>query len=329
LLLRRTSLSEFEMLCLCVLLAGFAAFLLFNGPYAAEEYFRDLGYLAIVPVAAAGLADFWSHTPATARRNIAIGSASVLVLGLIIAGGSWLLALSGHAAHVWFFAMYTLVVTLVGLVAFRLSSNYDRLLPSRPRRVIACCIPLVSVLGLVKPMAFAAVGARATVLRQRIAAVDSSHAYGMTAALYRGLIWVRMHTLPCDVLAVNNHGGFPHTDGRPSVYLYYSAFTERRIFLESWLYTPGGIAGRRPYPRRLALNDDAILRGSSFALTGLASEGVSYVLVDKTHGPGVREPSDVSRLVFSNSALAVYRLAARPRDRSTRLGCSGQNQMPN
>jgi hypothetical protein len=133
------------------------------------------------------------------------------------------------------------------------------------------------------------------------------------------LLWVRTHSDACEVLAVNNHYASP--DRGPSTYLYYSAFTERRIFLESWEDTPSGVEGRVQDPGRLALNDSAVLRGDPVALRELGQDGVSYVLIDKTHGTGAHEPTSVSRLVFSNGALDVYRLRPQADPRQPGIGC--------
>jgi hypothetical protein len=217
--------------------------------------------------------------------------------------------------------MYGLVAGVVIFIALRLNGHYAPLISSRLARVAACCIPLLTVLGLVRPIAYAAIRTKATILHQRTAPTDSALAYGMTAALYRGLIWVRSHTRPCDVLAVNNHSGGGDARVR-SGYAYYSAFAERRVFLESWAYTPSGVFGVEPFPGRLALNNSATLRGNPAALRKLGREGVSYVLIDKTHGGGAREPPSVSRLVFSNSALDVYHLLVKASH--PQFGCSAE-----
>ncbi|HYM66222.1 MAG TPA: hypothetical protein VEW68_02920, partial [Patescibacteria group bacterium] len=148
--------------------------------------------------------------------------------------------------------------------------------------------------------------------RQAVPRSSPSHP-GMTAALYRGLVWVRDHTGRCDVLAANTHdvrvaGGTGATVD--SGYFYYSAFTERRVLFESWIVIAEGQHGAQPYPALYALNSDATLRGNPAAVRKLAHAGVSYILIDKSHGGDVREPSSVSRLLFSNSALDVYRVTA-------------------
>jgi hypothetical protein len=91
-------------------------------------------------------------------------------------------------------------------------------------------------------------------------------------------------------------------------YFYYSAFTERRVLFESWIVASQG-GGEQPYPALYALNSAATLHADPAAVRELARMGVTYILIDKTHGGGgVREPANVSRLVFSNGALDVYRI---------------------
>lgn len=74
LLLRRSTLSAFEIFCLAVFMAGLAGYAAIGGPVstagdsvAAEFYFRYIGYFAIVPIAAGGWAELWSNTPKDAR----------------------------------------------------------------------------------------------------------------------------------------------------------------------------------------------------------------------------------------------------------------------
>jgi hypothetical protein len=324
LLLRRSALSSVEVFCLAVLLAGLAGYYLtFGSPGGAEIYFRYFGYLALVLLASGGLADFWSDTPKSARRAIILACGVVLTAGLVLAGSLYLFTSSRQAEHLWYPVGYTLIAGILVFLVVRLSGHYAEILSSRLSRVVACCIPLLGVLGLMRPLAYATVRAKGTILHQQIAQRDSPVEYGMTAALYRGLLWVRAHTCVDDVLAVNNHYGYSYSDG-PSAYLYYSAFTERHIFLESWGYTANAVAQKRPFPRRLALNDDAVLRGNPLALGELARAGVSYVLVDKTHGGGAPEPSSVSQLVFSNSALDVYRLLPGVGTGDRRVACAGE-----
>jgi hypothetical protein len=298
--------TDSTALLLTVFMVGVASYLLLGAPGGVEGVFLIYGYIALLPLAAKGLVYLWDDTPAQLRRSLALACGALLALGLAIALLTPALSPTGSAKYAWFVLAYGSVAGVIVLTVWRLYRRYGASIPSRTARIAACCIPLVSALALVKPLALAGTGAWKTVAGEPTSARDSAGAYGMTAPLYRGLLWVRAHTNPCDVLAVSNH--YEHVGKRGSVYFYYSAFTERRVFLESWNYTPGGLFGGQPFPARFALNNLAVQRGDPTALHELARRGVSYVLVDKTHGGGALEPPSVSRLVFSNSALNVYRL---------------------
>jgi hypothetical protein len=181
----------------------------------------------------------------------------------------------------------------------------------RAARAAVGCVLLLGALGCAESLALAVPDAWRTVRDKQTVPRDSPSYPGMTAALYRGLTWVRAHTGTCDVLAVNTHDfrSAGTTSAKvDSGYFYYSAFSERQVFFESWVLATYALHRAQPYPALYALNSAATLRGSPAAVRELARRGVSYILIDKSHGGDVREPSSVSRLVFSNSALDVYRL---------------------
>ncbi len=184
-------------------------------------------------------------------------------------------------------------------------------LPSRGARMVVCGALLLAALGCAESLALAVPDTWRTIQERQAVPRDSERHPGMTAALYRGLTWVRTHTGTCDVLAVNTHDFRPAGTAGAKVdsgYYYYSAFSERRVFFESWIMTTQALRRAQPYPALYALNSAATLRGSPAAVRELARRGVSYILIDKTHGGDVREPASVSQLVFGNSALDVYRL---------------------
>lgn len=101
--------------------------------------------------------------------------------------------------------VYLLLGGAVAIAALGLEQAFVPAITSRVRRLLACCIPLLGALGLVKPLDAVLPAAWNVISRTRIALVDSRQSQGLTAALYRGLVWVREHTSSCDLLAVNNH----------------------------------------------------------------------------------------------------------------------------
>jgi hypothetical protein len=321
LLSRCRPLSAFQLFCSAVVLVGVVGYYLtFGHAYGAELYFRGFGYFALVLLAAGGLANLVTNTPKDAWRAVGGTCGVVLVLALVIAASLFEAPFVRHTEVAWDAAMYGLVAVVVAFSARKLQKYYAPVILSRSGAMLACCIPIVGVLGFVRPLENTALGAKAVIFDQALGAKVSPSTWGVNVPLYQGLEWVRTHTRACDVLAVNNHHDGP-SNGYFSAPLYYSAFTERRFFLESWGYTPGGIGGGQPFPEKLALNDNAVVHGNAVALRDLAHDGVSYVLVDKTHGGGAQEPQNVSRLVFSNSALDVYHLSAQASAVRPRLGC--------
>jgi hypothetical protein len=144
-------------------------------------------------------------------------------------------------------------------------------------------------------------------------AVYNQRYSGLTSGLYEGLTWIRDHTSPNAVLAVNNHSLSP--DQSDSKYFYYSAFAERRIELESWDYSEQTIrqgyfslpAALTPFPRRLALANAVFHRGDEHALRTLAREfDVSYLVADKVHGTVSPVFAELVPRVFSNDDIDVY-----------------------
>jgi hypothetical protein len=319
LLRNRAQNGQFVLFSALVFAVSLAAYTILEDAGDAQLAFMDYGSIAIMPVAALGLMRLWEQTPHIMRAKILRACLFMLGLGLALSVSTRLLIRTAvyfgwknidYVSWVWilwYVAAYGLVACATIFFGLKFERYYAPAIRSRAVRIAGCAIPLLLTLGLVKSLGLALPEVWDTLL-DRQWAMDSSDNRGMTAALYRGLLWVRAHTTTCDILAVNNHS----TSAREvdSIYFYYSAFSERRVFLESWSYTPGGTYNRQPFPARYALNNRAVILGEPRALRELASMGVGYVLIDKLHGTGAREPADVSRLVFSNSALDVYRLAA-------------------
>jgi hypothetical protein len=222
-----------------------------------------------------------------------------LALTIFVVGFAVFVLMGSPADNETYFIWYG-YLALIPIAAVT-SMTLWREVPGSARRAIARVCVVVVVLGSV----IAAARYTQTVPR------DSPSHPGLTAALYRGLVWVREHTGRCDVLAANTHEVVPAGGKRAQVdseYFYYSAFTERRVLLESWILTIQGQHDEQPYPALYALNSEATLLGRPAAVRQLAHRGVSYILIDKSHGGRVREPSNVSRLVFANTALDVYRV---------------------
>jgi hypothetical protein len=151
---------------------------------------------------------------------------------------------------------------------------------------------------------------------------------GLTAGLYRGLLWLRENTDPDDVLAVNNHS--LHPDNSDSKYFYYSAFAQRRVALESWDYTAQAVAtglfsvdsNHTPFFRRLTLANLAFGVTDESAIHSLARDyQVKYLVVDKVHRAAAPALGNVTRHVFGDGDIDVYEIP-RGAVRGTQSICS-------
>jgi len=186
-----------------------------------------------------------------------------------------------------------------------------------PTRWGAAALVTVALLG---------VGALATpfdYLRPAVAnsrAAETALGKPMTPGLYDALAWVRDETPESSVIAVNNQWIDPAN--QVPLEFIYSAFAERRVFLEGWGYTQQsreefGLAeaahGANPFPGRLALNLAAFAKADPGALDTMSREfGVRYLVVDEINGT----PADVgalerrARVVYESPEALVLELPA-------------------
>lgn len=317
---RRGAQSPYLGLALAIFAVGFVVYVLMGSPAGNESYFIWFGYVALIPVGGASLMAVWSEITADARTALVRTCAAVLALGLAVVGATQILKAGGDLTgartafwYLWHGATLLMLGAVIVRSSFALERQFLPQLSLRGARLTACGVLLLGTLGCAQAIVLAVPQTWRTLLdRQAVPRSSPAHP-GLTAPLYQGLVWVRDHTGGCDVLAANPHDVRTAAAGRAVVdsgYFYYSAFTERRVILESWILTDAGQHGEQPYPALYALNSEATLHANPTAVRELAKRGVSYILIDKSHGGDIREPASVSRLVFANSALDVYRVTA-------------------
>jgi hypothetical protein len=279
-----------SLFLLAMLLASLVPTLLVDGTGANQLYFLLYGIPPAMVVAAAGLGRFWDAAGLRSSRFAAAIAAALVVAG---AGAAWAWGYGGDAVAP-VLAVYVAVGVVVVAAALVLVQ----------RRTARAVVPVAAAL-----LVGVALADRPLDIIPAYGSVpDRPDARGTTRALTDGLRWVRDNTDPDDLLAVNVHLRDRGTDSR---FFYFSALTERRMFLESWNYTPKGAARNAPddpYPERRAINDGAIIDGDPADLEALRRAGVDYVLVDRVHGTGSPALDDEAERVFSNDALLVYRL---------------------
>lgn len=127
----------------------------------------------------------------------------------------------------------------------------------------------------------------------------------------RGFLWLREHSDPDDVLAVDVQSRF--TEGDPR-YFYAAAYAQRRTYLGGWAYsqkthklTAEGRADQAFADRR-ALNA-AAFAGDRRALAILRDRHhVRFVVSDLRVGPRRPRLERLLPLVYANDGLRIYRL---------------------
>jgi hypothetical protein len=147
----------------------------------------------------------------------------------------------------------------------------------------------------------------------------SQAGHGITAGLFTGLTWIRQHTPTNAVIAVNNYDDGASRRKFANNY-YYSAFAERQVFLEGWIYAQRSfelgekqvfLGHKTPYPQRRLLNDAVFQHSDQAALETLASKyRVRYLLVDRVHNnhPSPQLPR-LAQPVFANRDIAIYQIS--------------------
>ena len=129
--------------------------------------------------------------------------------------------------------------------------------------------------------------------------------------LWSGLAWARDHLPESAVLAVNSYTLAP---GDPR-YFYYSAFAERPVFLEGWMYSDRTHAigyarvdrgELHPFPDRKALNDAAFATGSADAIAAMRNRGVTHLVVNKAKSPVSPAMKAAATPVFENPGVAIF-----------------------
>ncbi len=156
--------------------------------------------------------------------------------------------------------------------------------------------------------------------------------------------WLARHSSPDDVVATNAHCRYPELpcDNR---HFWISAYTERRIVVEGWGYTPAtnvsavpGLASAylpMPFPERLAINDAAFQTPSAATIRRLVSGyGVSWLFVSKDYPVDLAGLSGLTDIVdrrFDNPNYAVFEVvtAAPPNSEVSDAGWTGSNAMGN
>ena len=314
---RRLRVRPGEAWLLALFATSLGAFFVLNDGALGQAYFLHYGYITGCVLSAQGLllffercAQTWERPGAVLGRLVALGLAAGCVAALVLYVGGPDKAGLGRLGVGYGIA----AVAVAALALWARHAAAGRTAATGA----GVALLLTITLGLLDtPLDEGVTVARQLNANHRLHLGDErTGPRGLTGELYEGLRWVRRHSEKDDTIAVNNHA--IDAAGLDSRYYYYTAFTERRAFLQSWHYTIDSqdIGYERvargeeiPFPRLRELNAAVFDRGSPPALETLTSDyGVDFLLVDRRHGTASPKLRRIGPPSFENEALTVYSL---------------------
>jgi hypothetical protein len=323
--LRRRRLGEVEVFGVAGLAAGLGAYLLLGHLGDANQYFTRAGWMFGVIVSAwgwvlladrAGLTGVGADSVRRSRGRWALGVGSLgFALGMV------LLQLDGASTSPsrhrldplmpvldWLGVLAVLAV--LGALWWRVLRLLRPSLRGRGGLVLLTAVLLVGAPGLVMDGRFA-----------------QAHPNGggyvpvpMPASRVDAARWLRDHSDPDDVLVTNAHCLYITPEGRcDSRSFWLSAYSERRVLLEGWLFAPRaaelvqrtGLGVYLPFwdQALLGRNDAAISDPTADRLARLRDDyGVRWLVVDRTWGLESLSLRGFAQKVFDNGRVGIYQV---------------------
>jgi len=305
--------------------AGYLAKAWVRDPAASQHWFLLTGCVALAVLAGWGIAALAERLSSTTAVAVVAGCALAGLLGTLalVAGyTSYAVPVPAPAKILTMLAIFVVgALVLTGVVGATV----------RAQRWTAASLAFAAVLagGALASTATYYIEPVRTYLRtgQAVLPEDSvtkstRNQPDLTPALLTALDWVRQHSATFDVLAVNHTCLVvgPTGDCTDHRIFYYSAFTERRVLIESWSYSQLTLTEAlranvpypslpSPYPDRSRLNAALFAEPTPAVLAeAYRRYGVRWLLVDLRFGsPPPALDSNAVR-AFSTADAVVYQL---------------------
>lgn len=290
---------------------GLAFALVLRHPAGAQLYFLYYGYLAVLPLAAEGFVMIWRSVAAhlgRPARDLAAAAAAVLAVGLAASELVRALDLRTSTAYA---LMYGALALSIALAAAGLRQRARPLSGQWIAGVVAGLLVIATALDA--PIDWVREPAGRLADGRSVYTADARPGlHALDRSLLEGLRWIRANTDEDAVLAVNNH--WADTARTHPLFDYYSAFAERRVYLQSWLYSQASLEmgyarvkrGALPFPERLALNDGAFRHPA--LIPRLRAAGVTHMVVDRLNGRAAPATAALGEAAYANGSIAVYEL---------------------
>ncbi|MGI5247099.1 hypothetical protein [Dactylosporangium sp. CA-139066] len=153
-----------------------------------------------------------------------------------------------------------------------------------------------------------------------------------------GARWLRAHSSPEEYVATNAHRIGTGAQAGLSLSYWISAFSERRVLLGSWGYSPEsariqsqrrriGPVAQYWDPARLEANDRAIYEPTPERLRWLWDRRVRWIVVDRAQGRESPRLADQATRAWSAGDVVIYRLRP-PGQRAVQVSVAGAELVP-
>jgi len=310
-LLRRRHRTELSRLALPIsfFVAGIVIANIAHQGSGSELYFEDTGYVAGCIAAAMGIRLAWQdagHALPVSRRSImwtCAASAVVLVALVVITSRTFA---HPQAVNVRYIVLAVGSALLVATAALVLRARGQA-----TSGVWALgLVPFVVATMLTYPMALSPVARDVLTGVTLTPPADPAKERGLTPGLLAALLWLKDHSSVDAVFAVNNHWIDPAgTNGK---FYYYSAFSERQVFVEAYdpirfgittgLATPAGVN----FALRQRLNNAVFDDANVGALRTLTQQySVRFLFIDRVNGSADPAVVGLGSVVFSNADATI------------------------
>ena len=302
--LRRSGWGEVEWFLAGGLVGGAGASLLLSHAAYGQHYFLIAGWQFGAILSAAGaVALVERHRLGT--RTVVVTVAGALVLAVVIAvvttPASTTAAQDGYQLLVPVVQVAAAVAVAAVLAAAVAYVAHRR----RPDRLGACAFAALAVV-------LAAGTPRMVWDARENPNMGTGYHVEVTPEQARAARFVRANSEPDDVVATNVHRMSPAPAPDWSLSFWVSAYTERRVLVESWGYTvrsvnTGGVF-RFWDPDLLAANDNAIYATTPEGLAWLRARGVRWIVVDRRYGHESPELARLAQPRWTGTDIVVYEL---------------------
>ena len=287
---------------ICIYLAGVLIAATVHHSSGSELYFQDTGYVVALIAGAEGLRLAWLDVGRSVpfSRNAVLAAFVCWVVFLLA-----IVRLTSHWADTPERVMLRYIGIGAGAVIFVVV--WAMVLQARKRpaaeAIALGLIPVIAAAIITSPLAVYP-NVRKIVNGEPISSTPTVLAPGLVTALE----WLRDHSTVDTVFAVNNH--WTSASRGSAKYYYYTAFSQRRAFIEAYNPYPippgpGTPAGAN-FIYRQRINDSVFNEANPAALRVMTQDyAVRFLLIDRHLGPDNPQVLQLGRVVFSNQDAAI------------------------